>query len=252
MSVRRPVVIGNWKMNGSLPFISGIMADLLDEPYGELDVYICPPVVYLDLCDRLAHGSPIQLGAQNCSDKRNGAFTGEVSPLMIKDLGCNLVLVGHSERRQMFGETNKRCAKKLKAVVDAGMTPVLCIGETLEERNEHLTLKVVKEQLESVIELDGIKLFENAMIGYEPVWAIGTGLSANADQVQEVHAAIRETLSQYDAKIAQEIRILYGGSVNPDNVEELFALEDVDGGLVGGASLHAENFKLICRAASSS
>jgi triosephosphate isomerase len=246
---RRPVVIGNWKMNGSMPFMAMMMSNLLDEPYGGIDVYVCPPFVYLDICGRLCLGSDIRLGAQNVSSKRSGPYTGEVSPLMLKGLGCSLVLIGHSERRQIYHESNNSCARKFRAVTEAGMTPVLCVGETLTQRNDGRTLSVVAAQVRAVVERDGIEMFRDAMIGYEPVWAIGTGLSANADQAQEVHASIRALLAEYDEDIAQGVRILYGGSVKPSNARVLFAQPDVDGGLVGGAALNPEHFKEICRAA---
>ena len=246
---RRPVVIGNWKMNGSMPFMAMMMSNLLDEPYDGIDVYVCPPFVYLDICGRLCLGSDIRLGAQNVSSKRSGPYTGEVSPLMLKGLGCSLVLIGHSERRQIYHESNNSCARKFRSVTEAGMTPVLCVGETLIQRNDGRTLSVVAAQVRAVVERDGIEMFRDAMIGYEPVWAIGTGLTASPEQAQEMHAFIRTELGKLKGLQADAVRILYGGSVKAANAAELFAQPDIDGALVGGAALQAADFLAIISAA---
>lgn len=248
--MRKALVAGNWKMNGDSQFINTLMEKLAAaSQIDNVDLLVCPPSIYLAQVKALAAGSAINVGAQNVSEFPNGAYTGENSLSMLQDLGCKYVILGHSERRSIFGETNETVAAKFIASVEAGLKPVLCVGESLEEREQGQTMAVVAEQINSVISASGIAKFADAVIAYEPVWAIGTGKTATPAQAQEVHAAIRALLAEEDSDIAQAMQILYGGSVNAANAEELFANPDVDGGLVGGASLKADDFITICQAA---
>lgn len=248
---RRPLVAGNWKMNGSrvanAELVEGILAAIGGVP--DVDVLVCPPACYLDSVGAQLDGA-VALGAQNLADQpKPGAFTGEVCGAMLTDLGCSHVIVGHSERRALYGESDAVVAEKFKQAQAAGLTPILCVGETLEERESGETESVLGRQLGAVIEHCGIGAFEQAVIAYEPVWAIGTGKTASPEQAQAAHAFLRAQLAQCDARIAALVRILYGGSVKPDNAETLFGLADVDGGLIGGASLKADDFNAICAAA---
>ncbi len=248
--MRKALVAGNWKMNGDSQFVNTLMEKLVaGSQIDNVDLLVCPPSVYLAQVKALAAGSAINVGAQNVSEFANGAYTGENSLSMLQDLGCECVILGHSERRSIFGETNETVAAKFIASVEAGIKPVLCVGESLEEREQGRTMAVVAEQINSVVRAAGIAKFADAVIAYEPVWAIGTGKTATPAQAQEVHAAIRALLAEEDSDIAQTMQILYGGSVNAANAEELFANPDVDGGLVGGASLKADDFITICQAA---
>lgn len=248
--MRTALVAGNWKMNGDSAFISELMKELVESiPSSGPEVLVCPPFLYLSQVMSVATGSVIQVGAQNVSQNGNGAFTGEISLAMLKDIGCEYVILGHSERRSLYGENDQLVADKFIATVNAGLKPILCVGETLEEREADQTLAVVGRQLKTVVEKAGIGMFAEAVIAYEPVWAIGTGKTASPEQAQDVHAAIREMVAESDEDTAAKIRILYGGSVNAANAAELFANEDVDGGLVGGASLKANDFIAICQAA---
>ncbi len=249
--MRQPLIIANWKMNGCQTANARLLGDLLPRlnPIGGIKTALCPPFPYLvSVAERLST-SPVALGAQNVNAAEAGAYTGEVSPPMLRDLGCQYVLVGHSERRALYGESNADVAMKFEALLSASLTPVLCVGETLEERRLNQTSDVVSQQLEAVLEQVGIQGFKNAVIAYEPVWAIGTGQTATPEQAEEVHAAIREQLSELNRPIAQDLRIIYGGSVKGTNAEALFAQPNIDGGLVGGASLDAQEFATICRAA---
>jgi len=248
--MRRRLVAGNWKMHGSRAENSKLVTAILEAADGaDADVAVCPPFVYLWEIARQLKGSPIAVGAQNVCADAQGAFTGEVSAAMLKDVGCTLVIVGHSERRHLFGENDALIARKFVAAQAAGLTPILCVGETLEERERSATQDVVARQLDAVIEVTGAGTFERAVIAYEPVWAIGTGKTATPDQAQEVHALIRRRVGARDARIAAVLRVLYGGSVKAANAAELFAMPDVDGGLVGGASRKAEGFLGNCPAA---
>ncbi|WP_286240134.1 triose-phosphate isomerase [Neptuniibacter halophilus] len=249
--MRKALVAGNWKMNGDTDFINELVNSLVNSSAASVnaDVLLCPPAVYLAQVSSLTAESAIQLGAQNVSEQANGAFTGEISLAMLQDLGCEYVILGHSERRSLYGENDQLVAEKFVAAVAAGVKPILCVGETLEEREQGETMQVVARQLNAVIEAAGIDKFADAVIAYEPVWAIGTGKTATPEQAQEVHAEIRQILAQNSVEIADKLRILYGGSVNAANAAELFANEDVDGGLVGGASLKANDFIAICQAA---
>jgi triosephosphate isomerase len=249
--MRKPLVAGNWKMYGSRAENAQRVQTLLDllRPEARADVLLCPPFVYLWEIERLLKDSDVALGAQSLCAEAQGAFTGEVSGTMLWDVGCRYVLVGHSERRQIFGEHDTLVARKFMAAQAQGLTPVLCVGETLEEREAGRTGEVVSRQLEAVLAVSGIAAFDKAVVAYEPVWAIGTGRNATPEQAQEVHASIRAKLSALDAIIGGSVRILYGGSVKASNARELFAMADIDGGLVGGASLNAEEFAQICAAA---
>ncbi len=222
---------------------------MLEEGPFDCQVAVFPPYVFLELVKRLLDGTVIGLGAQNTDWHGEGAFTGEVSTGMLADVGCRYCLVGHSERRTLFGETDDLVAAKFAAALASGLTPVLCVGETLEEREADMTVHVVERQLKAVIEESGIAGIGDAVIAYEPVWAIGTGHSATPEQAEEVHAAIRGILASHNARISEETLILYGGSVNAGNAVSLLSMGDIDGALVGGASLKAAEFAAICEAA---
>ena len=249
--MRKPLVAGNWKMHGSRAENAQLVRSLLDllRPDARAEVLVCPPFVYLWETERMLKDTDVSLGAQSLCAEALGAFTGEVSGAMLRDVGCRYVLVGHSERRQLFGEHDALVARKFVAAQAHGLTPVLCVGETLEEREAGRTGEVVSRQLEAVLAVSGIAAFARAVVAYEPVWAIGTGRNATPDQAQDVHASIRAKLAALDAIIGGSVRILYGGSVKASNARELVAMADIDGGLVGGASLKAEEFAQICAAA---
>jgi triosephosphate isomerase (TIM) len=247
--MRRKLVAGNWKMHGSRQENTALVEAILGaSTHASVEYLICPPFVYLAEIARQLRGSAIRLGAQNLSAEAQGAYTGEISASMLRDVGCDFVIVGHSERRALYDEDDMIVARKFAAAQSRQLTPILCVGEQLSEREAGLTHAVVARQLDAVVELTGIASFERAVIAYEPVWAIGTGRTASPEQAQDVHAFIRQRLGQRDAKIAAGLQILYGGSVKKGNVRELFAQPDVDGGLIGGASLKAEEF-LSCMAA---
>lgn len=249
--MRRPLVVGNWKMNGSRES-SRELADAIVSglPAGcQVEVGVCPSYVFIPLVADALGNSGVLLGSQNVADQDSGAFTGEVSAPMLKEFGCRLAIVGHSERRQVYGESDDLIAARYQKAIEHGVAPILCIGETLEEREAGDTFKVVDEQLQAVLAKAGIKSLEKAVIAYEPVWAIGTGRTATPEQAQEVHAHIRQQLAAQDAEVAAGVRILYGGSVNADNASSLFAQPDIDGGLIGGASLKADSFLAIVQAA---
>lgn len=238
-------------MHGSLSqaksLVEGIKKGAI--PYADVEIAVLPPFVYLNTVhDSLQHSS-VKLGAQNLYLGAQGAFTGEVSGPMLKDLGCQYVLVGHSERRAIFHEDLTLVAAKFKAAIEAGLTPILCVGETREQRELGQTEQVVGEQILSVIQAAGIDAFAKAVIAYEPVWAIGTGLTATPEQAQAVHAYIRDLISKNKVDLAKTICILYGGSMKPENAASLLAMPDIDGGLIGGASLDTSSFLAICSAA---
>jgi triosephosphate isomerase len=248
--MRRKLVAGNWKMHGSRALNAPLVEAILAAPQLErVECVICPPYVYLAEIARLLRGSAARLGAQDVCAEAHGAYTGEVSAAMLHDVGCQYVIVGHSERRNLYGEDDVLVARKFAAALTQGLTPILCLGELLAERESGSTREVIGRQLEAVVSLTGIGSFASAVIAYEPVWAIGTGRTASPEQAQEVHAFIRERLAQRDGKIAASLPILYGGSVKAGNARELFAQHDVDGGLIGGASLKAEEFLSIVAAA---
>ncbi len=228
-----------------------LVAAIIDGAPDEKDVslLVCPPFPYLAAVASQLRGSNVALGAQNVSEHEGGAFTGEVAPAMLAEVGCRYVIVGHSERRTLYGETSAQVAAKMAAALDAGLIPILCIGETLEERESGSTEQVVAEQLAAALERNGIAAFASAVIAYEPVWAIGTGKTATPEQAQDVHRYIRSVLAGHDASVAEKVQLLYGGSVKGDNAAGLFGMPDIDGGLIGGASLKAADFLAIARAA---
>lgn len=215
----------------------------------KVSLLVCPPYPYLASVASLLEGSSVELGAQNVSEHEKGAYTGEVAPAMLHDVGCRYAIVGHSERRTLYGESSNQVADKMAAALAAGLVPILCIGETLEERDAGSTEQVVGDQLAAAIERNGIAAFAAAVIAYEPVWAIGTGKTATPEQAQDVHRYIRSVLAEHDADVAENVQILYGGSVKGDNAAGLFGMPDIDGGLIGGASLKAADFLAIARAA---
>src|SRR3984885_9225176 len=241
--MRRQMVAGNWKMHGSRAANQALLAELEMslKPEWPIDIVVCPPYVYLSEGVRLLEDGRIAVGAQDVCAESGGAFTGQVSATMLKDVGCTYVLGGHSERRRWYHEDDALVARKFAAALSAGLTPVLCVGETLEERES--------KQTEAVIARHGVGGFSKAILAYEPVWAIGTGRSASPEQAQAVHSYLRDRIHAQDAKMARHLRILYGGSVKAGNAAELFSMPDVDGGLIGGASLSADEFQQICAAA---
>ncbi len=250
--MRRPVVVGNWKMHGSRAdnarLIEALIAQSPADPGAEC--VVCPPFVYLQEIGRMLRDAPIGLGAQDVCAEGQGAFTGEISAAMLRDVGCGHVIVGHSERRLLYRESDQLVARKFAAACHAkSLLPILCVGEQLADRDANRTHEVVARQLDAVLELCGIEAMEHALVAYEPVWAIGTGRNASPEQAQAVHAFIRERIAVRDARIAAATRILYGGSVKAGNAAELFRMPDVDGGLIGGASLKADEFLSILAAA---
>ena len=253
--MRKFLVAGNWKMNGdsaaNSELISGIISGLsgIAESADKVDVLVCPPFPYLAAVRDQVRGSDVQLGAQNVSEHPSGAHTGETSSAMLREMGCAFALVGHSERRTLYGETSEQVAAKFAAALDAGITPVLCVGETLQQREAGNTEAVINEQLAAVLDNSGIGAIASSVIAYEPVWAIGTGMTATPEQAQDVHRFIRVVLEAQDADVAAGVQILYGGSVKGDNAAGLFGMPDIDGGLIGGASLKAADFLAIVEAA---
>ena len=246
--MRKTIVAGNWKMNASKDSVDNLIKDLLTGMDGiTSEVLVCAPFPYLAQVELLIQGSKVMLGAQNLNTNSSGAYTGEVSADMIKDFGARHVIVGHSERRSLYGETSAMVAEKTKAALNAGLTPLLCIGESIEQRDSGNTEVVIEKQLSAVIELVGIEAFNQIIIAYEPVWAIGTGVTATPEQAQEVHLFIRSLLAKNDESVAQKTPILYGGSMNASNASELISCADIDGGLIGGAALKAEDFLQICK-----
>ena len=248
--MRKKFVAGNWKMHGNFQQNTALLESLKAQMSGvACEVAVCVPYPYLAQAQSLLDGSGIELGAQNLSEHVAGAYTGEVSVLMLKEFDCHYVLVGHSERRALYGETDAVVAAKFAVAQANGLLPVLCVGETLEERQSGLTGEVVARQLAAVLDRQGVAAMANAVVAYEPVWAIGTGMTASPAQAQEVHSAVRGQIALLDADVADGLRIVYGGSVRPQNAKELFAQVDIDGGLIGGAALVADDFLVICRAA---
>ncbi len=248
--MRKKLVVGNWKMNGGLDGNETLLKALADAAPSlvGVDVSVCVPFPHLFQPAMLLENTAITWGAQNVSEHLIGAYTGEVSAPMLREFSCKYVLVGHSERRSLYGEDDATVARKFMAAQKAGITPILCVGETLAERDANATESVVGRQLDKVIELAGIAALENAVVAYEPVWAIGTGKTASAEQAQEIHAFIRKRVASLDSGLATKLLILYGGSVKSSNAAQLMIMPDVDGGLIGGASLIAEDFLGICRA----
>jgi len=248
--MRRPWVAGNWKMNGSCDQAMLLINNLVElKNVSEIDICVAPPAPYWLQTSEALRGCSLRVLAQTVSEHDSGAYTGELSSAMLKDCGVTGALVGHSERRQLFAEADAAIAAKFKALRVAGLQPVLCVGETLAEREAGETLTVVSRQLLAVLESQGPEAFDGAVLAYEPVWAIGTGLTASPVQAQAVHASLRAVVAAFDAQRAAELRIVYGGSVKSSNAQGLFAMPDIDGALVGGASLQASEFVAICQAA---
>lgn len=248
---RKPLVAGNWKMHGSLAGNADLLLSLRELlPVGQVDSVVCPPFVYLPSVAEALAGGAVELGAQDvCEQIEAGAFTGEVSASMLREIGCRYVIVGHSERRAIYGESDALVARKFAAAQAAGLVPILCVGESLQEREAGATETVVIRQLDAVISAVGVAALGRGVLAYEPVWAIGTGRTATPEQAQEVHACLRGRIAAIDATIAGSVRVLYGGSVKAGNAKEIFAMPDVDGGLIGGASLKAAEFAAIVAAA---
>ncbi|MHB1116466.1 triose-phosphate isomerase [Sideroxydans sp.] len=249
--MRRKLVVGNWKMHGDLAsnkaLLEGVLAGV--KALGAADYGVCVPYPYMAQAQSMLQGSNVAWGAQNLSQHEKGAFTGAVAPGMLVDFGCRYVIIGHSERRALFHESNDIAAAKFDTAIKFGLTPIFCVGETLDERESGVTEQVVGRQLEVILNHVGAQALAKAVIAYEPVWAIGTGKTATPEQAQAVHAFIRQRVAQLDAEVAQGLRILYGGSMKPGNAAELMGMPDIDGGLIGGASLVAEEFVAICSAA---
>jgi triosephosphate isomerase len=248
--MRQILVAGNWKLNGSIGG-SGALLESITAGMGEVgdaEVAVCPPYVYLPLAQAALADSSIGLGAQDVCDQDKGAFTGEVSAPMLVEFGCRYVIVGHSERRSLYGDSDEIVARKFAAATRAGLIPILCVGELLEERENGTTEAVVARQIDAVISHNGVAALSKSVLAYEPVWAIGTGKTATPDQAEAVHAFVRQRVAQQDAGVAEGLRILYGGSVKGSNAQELFSMPNIDGGLIGGASLDAGDFLKICTA----
>ena len=249
--MRRKLVAGNWKMHGSLAENQTRLTQLVSALKNNetIDVAVFSTAPYLFQCKSLLAASGIKWGAQDVSQHASGAYTGEIAMSMLEDFACQYALVGHSERRELFHENDQIVADKFVALLGSSVQPILCVGETLAQRESGDTMAVIVDQIEAVLNKTGIAGFSRAVIAYEPVWAIGTGKTATPEQAQDVHKAIRAHLAQYDTEIAQTIQIVYGGSVKPDNAAAIFAQPDVDGALVGGASLNSNDFVKICNAA---
>ncbi|MGG7055053.1 triose-phosphate isomerase [Nitrosomonas sp. ANs5] len=248
---RAGLVAGNWKMHGNLEQNEALLAKVVagTSALQNASCAVCVPFPYLAQAGALLNATHVAWGAQNVSQHEQGAYTGEVSASMLTDMGCRYVIVGHSERRAYYGEASELVADKFRIAQAHGLTPILCVGETLAQREASDTERVVAEQLDAVINTAGIEAIAQSVIAYEPVWAIGTGKTATPEQAQEVHAFIRNRLAGKDEAVAAKVQILYGGSVKANNANELFAMADIDGGLIGGASLIAEDFISICLAA---
>jgi len=249
--MRQPLVAGNWKMNGSRASVSELLGGLKSGigAVNAAEVAVCAPFVYIPETQKQLDGTAIKWGGQDVSTHESGAYTGEISAQMLADFGCHFVIIGHSERRAYHGESDILVAEKFTAARAAGLVPILCVGETLDERERGVTEHVVARQLDAVIEHCGIDLVGQGVVAYEPVWAIGTGKTASPEQAQEVHAFIRGRLAANSQAVADATRVLYGGSMNPKNAAELMAQPDIGGGLIGGASLKAEDFLAVCKAA---
>lgn len=248
--MRRAMVAGNWKMVGTRSQVDALVKGILagSGEVGSVELAVFPSFVYLDHIQRALAGTAVAWGAQNLCAEREGAFTGEVSAAMVAEYGCQYVILGHSERRQYYGEDDRIVAAKAQRALEAGLRPIICVGETLDEREAGTTHVVVGRQLAAILDLEnGLGSLYNAVLAYEPVWAIGTGKTATPEQAQDVHAYLRARVAERDEKLAKDLRILYGGSVKRDNVAELMAQPDIDGGLVGGASLDSQHFLDIAR-----
>lgn len=248
--MRRPFVAGNWKMHGTQTSIATLLNAIKAAVIEGIDTVVFPPYIFIPQVEKLLNNSHIGWGGQNLCAEVSGAYTGEISALMLQEFNCRYVLIGHSERRTLYQEDDAVIAKKFMLARQHNLIPILCVGETLEQREQAQTFAVIEQQLQNLLAMaPNAILFENALIAYEPVWAIGTGKTASSDQAQEVHAMIRQLLARHNATVATNTRIIYGGSVKASNAAQLFAMPDIDGGLIGGASLIAEDFLAICQAA---
>jgi len=249
--MRQPLVAGNWKMNGSLEGVKALLVGIKAGigTVARAEVAVCPPTVFIPEAQAALQGTSIAWGGQDVSVHASGAYTGEIAGSMLKDLGCKYVIIGHSERRTYHAESDALVAEKFAAALHASLIPIFCVGETLEQREQGITEQVVGRQVDAVIERGGVDMLNKGVVAYEPVWAIGTGRTATPEQAQDVHAFIRGRIAAHSAEVAQSIRILYGGSMKPDNAAELLAKPDIDGGLIGGAALKATDFLAICAAA---
>jgi len=251
VSMRQPLIAGNWKMNGSRQSVGDLLSGLRagESVVKTAEIAVCPPAVFIPSVEAALRGTSIAWGGQDVSVQESGAYTGEIAGPMLKDFGCKYVIIGHSERRTYHNESDRLIAEKFSAARQAGLIPILCIGETLEEREQGVTEDVVARQLKAVIDYCGVSILGEGVIAYEPVWAIGTGKTASPEQAQDVHGFIRSQIAVLDQGVAEGIQILYGGSMKPSNAAELLAKPDIDGGLIGGASLNADDFLGICTAA---
>ena len=247
--MRKPLVAGNWKMNGTKVGISELVARMVAGEQGKVQTVVFPPFVFLEQVSRELQGSSIGLGAQNVDWREQGALTGEIEASMLREVGCRYCLAGHSERRQLFAETDEQVARKFRICIENDLIPILCVGETIQQRQAGQTMEVVTSQVCAVLDAVGISGIAEGIIAYEPIWAIGTGESASPEQAEEVHGQIREMLEQQDPDTAENMLILYGGSVNRENAAGFFLKENIDGALVGGASLVGDDFLMICMAA---
>ena len=249
--MRKTLVAGNWKMNGTQAMTAELCQGIVNglSALENVEVLVCPPSILISTAAQALSGSDVAVGGQDLDVNAGGAFTGQTSAAMLLDAGCSHVIVGHSERRQFYGDTDALVAEKTQVALDAGLVPIVCLGESQEERESGVTEQVVATQLQAVLDRVGIAAFAGIVIAYEPVWAIGTGLTATPEQAQEVHAFIRKMLADQDQGVAEQCRVLYGGSMKPDNAAELISKPDIDGGLIGGASLAAKDFLGICSAA---
>lgn len=251
--MRKCVIAGNWKMNGTktsvADLIAGIKNGVTQTANKDIEWIVFPPFVYLEQVEKLLTGTEIAWGAQNLSKEASGAYTGEISADMLKEFNCQYVLVGHSERRSLYNESDELVAAKFLIAGKANLVPILCVGETLAERQSGKTQEVIRRQLTAVIQAAaGVELFQRALVAYEPVWAIGTGVTATPEQAEEMHRAIRQEFAKHNANVAENLQILYGGSLKPDNAKALLAMPNIDGGLIGGAALKAEDFLNIGKA----
>jgi triosephosphate isomerase len=247
--MRSTLIAGNWKMNGSFQSVVDLVEGIRAGDSGNADLVVCPPAIFLPKVGGLLAESDVAMGAQNVCDQESGAFTGEISAQMLKQSGCRYAIVGHSERRSLYLESDALVAARFAMALKSGLTPILCVGESLQEREQGITEAVVSRQIDAVIELSGISAIASSVIAYEPVWAIGTGKVATPEQAQAVHRFIRAKLAGLDEQVAEKVQILYGGSMNPSNAAELLSQPDIDGGLIGGASLKAADFLAIAQSA---
>jgi len=249
--MKKYLIAGNWKMHGTKQSVCDLVASLAKlNLASNVDVAVFPTYLHIDYVAQSLSKSTIKVGAQNCAyQEKQGALTGEISAEQLKDIGCKMVLIGHSERRQYLAEANQVLAKKFIAACSVDLVPILCVGETLEQRSSGNYQNIITNQISSIIDIVGIELFSKAIIAYEPIWAIGTGMVATSIQAQEVHLVIRNFLANINTDLANNMQILYGGSLNSTNIKDLLGMPDIDGGLIGGASLSAQDFSLMCNLA---